>query len=109
MPSLVIFKSKRCTLPSGKTSKVNFKFLCGLFVVDYHTKKTPSFLPNHDKLPDSYKANAVYEFSCPGCGHSYIGKLNVLWKRDFLNILASTLTKLAQSHNTCLTVVTLFT
>ena len=37
-------------------------------------KKTPFFLPNKDKIPDFCKANVVYEFSCPGCGHSYIGK-----------------------------------
>ena len=43
-------------------------------IVVYQTKKTPFFLPNKDKIPDSNKANVVYEFSCPGCGHSYIGK-----------------------------------
>ena len=45
-------------------------------IVVYQTKKTPFFLPNKDKIPDSNKANSnvVYEFSCPGCGHSYIGK-----------------------------------
>ena len=40
----------------------------------YQTKKTPFFLPNKDKILDSNKANVVYEFSCPGCGHSYVGK-----------------------------------
>ena len=30
MPFLVIFKSKKCTWPSGKSSKVNFKFLSKL-------------------------------------------------------------------------------
>ena len=44
------------------------------FIVVYQTKKTPFFLPNKDKIPDFWKANVVYEFSCPGCGHSYIGK-----------------------------------
>ena len=43
-------------------------------IVVYQTKKTPFFLPNKDKIPDSCKANVVYEFSCPGCGHSYISK-----------------------------------
>ena len=37
-------------------------------------QKTLFFLPNMDKISDSCKANVVYEFSCPGCGHSYIGK-----------------------------------
>ena len=43
-------------------------------VVVYQTKKTPFFLPNKDKISDSNKANVVYEFSCPVCGHSYISK-----------------------------------
>ena len=43
-------------------------------IVVYQTKKTPFFLPNKDKIPDFCKANVVYEFSCPRCGHSYIGK-----------------------------------
>ena len=43
-------------------------------IVVYQTKKTPFFLPNNDKISDSNKANVVCEFSCPGCGHSYIGK-----------------------------------
>ena len=43
-------------------------------IVVYQTKKTSFFLPNKDKIPDSCKANVVYEFSCPRCGHSYIGK-----------------------------------
>ena len=37
-------------------------------------KKTSFFLPNKDKIPYSCKANVVSEFSCPGCGYSYIGK-----------------------------------
>ena len=43
-------------------------------IVVYQTKKTPFFLPNKDKIPDFCKVSVVYEFSCPGCGHSYIGK-----------------------------------
>ena len=43
-------------------------------IVVCQTKKTSFFLPNKDKIPDSCKANVVYELSCPGCSHSYIGK-----------------------------------
>ena len=43
-------------------------------IVVYQTKKTSFFLSNNDKIPDSCKANVVYRFSCPGCGHSYMGK-----------------------------------
>ena len=43
-------------------------------IVVYQTKKTPFFLPNKDKIPDPNKANVFYKFSCPGSGHSYVGK-----------------------------------
>ena len=43
-------------------------------IVVYQRKKTPFFLPNKDKISDSNEASVVYEFSCPGCGHFYIGK-----------------------------------
>ena len=43
-------------------------------IVVHQTKRTPFFLSNKDKIPDSCKTNDVYEFLCPGCGHSYIGK-----------------------------------
>ena len=45
-----------------------------LKLLSFTKQKTPFFLPNKDKMSDSNKANVVYEFTCPGCGHSYIGK-----------------------------------
>ena len=56
---------------SGKYAEV-LKFIVKIIVV-YQTK-TPFFLPKKDKIPDSCKANVVYEFSCPGYSHYYIGK-----------------------------------
>ena len=32
------------------------------------------FFSCKDKTPDEYKSSVVYEFSCPGCRSSYIGK-----------------------------------
>ena len=32
------------------------------------------FLPKKDKIPDLLRNNLVYEFICPGCNMSYIGK-----------------------------------
>ena len=44
------------------------------FVVLYQTKKISYFLPKKDKVPDLQRSNLVYEFTCPGCNESYIGK-----------------------------------
>ena len=32
------------------------------------------FLPKKDKIPNTSRSNLVYEFTCPGCNSSYIGK-----------------------------------
>ena len=79
-------------------------------IVVYQTKKTSFFLPNKDKIGDSCKANFVYEFSCPGCGYSYIGKTErSLETRISEHAYTLTLTKPARSHNIYSTVLTLFT
>ena len=44
------------------------------FIVTYQTKKVSYFLSKKDKIPDSERNNLVYEFSCPGCSATYIGK-----------------------------------
>ena len=44
------------------------------FVVLYQTKKISYFLPKKDKVPDLQRSNLIYEFTCPGCNESYIGK-----------------------------------
>lgn len=44
------------------------------FVVIYQTKKISYFLSKKDKIPDLERSNLVYEFSCPGCRETYIGK-----------------------------------
>ena len=44
------------------------------FVVIYDTKKISYFLPKKDKIPNTLRSNLVYEFTCPGCNSSYIGK-----------------------------------
>jgi predicted RNA-binding Zn-ribbon protein involved in translation (DUF1610 family) len=43
-------------------------------IVIYQTKKTSFFCPKKDKIPELCQANVVYEFKCPGCGQTYIGK-----------------------------------
>ena len=45
-----------------------------LIVVHQTTKKTPFFLLTKNTIADSGEANALYELSCSGCGHSYAGK-----------------------------------
>ena len=44
------------------------------FVVLYQTKKISYFLPKKDKVPDLQRSNLIYDFTCPGCNESYIGK-----------------------------------
>ena len=44
------------------------------FVVLCQTKKISYFLPKKDKVPDLQRINLIYEFTCPGCNESYIGK-----------------------------------
>ena len=44
------------------------------FVIIYDTKKISYFLPTKDKIPNTSRSNLVYEFTCPGCNSSYIGK-----------------------------------
>ena len=44
------------------------------FVFVYQTKKISYFPPKKDKIPDLERSDVVYEFSCPGCSATYIGK-----------------------------------
>ena len=44
------------------------------FVINWRTTNYNCFLSCKDKTPDEYKSSVVYEFSCPGCRSSYIGK-----------------------------------
>ena len=47
------------------------------FIVIYQTKKPKKvsyFLSKKDKIPDLEQNDLVYEFSCPGCSATYIGK-----------------------------------
>ena len=44
------------------------------FIVIYQTKKVSYFLSKKDKIPDFERNDLVYEFSCPGCSATYIGK-----------------------------------
>ena len=44
------------------------------FIVIYQTKKVSYFLSKKDKISDLERNDLVYEFSCPGCSVTYIGK-----------------------------------
>ena len=44
------------------------------FVINWRTTNYNCFLSCKDKTPGEYKSSVVYEFSCPGCRSSYIGK-----------------------------------
>ena len=44
------------------------------FVCRYSITKTSFFTNMKDKLNKLNKSNVVYQFSCPGCESSYVGK-----------------------------------
>ena len=44
------------------------------FIVVCQTKKVSYFLSKKDKIPDLERNDLLYEFSCPGCSATYIGK-----------------------------------
>ena len=44
------------------------------FVYRYSITKTSFFTNMKDKLSKLSKSNVVYQFSCPGCESSYVGK-----------------------------------
>ena len=44
------------------------------FRISYNTKKLAIFCSNKDKIPLGLKSNCIYEFTCPCCSASYIGK-----------------------------------
>ena len=44
------------------------------FILNWRTTNSNCFLSCKDKTPDEYKSSVVYEFSCPGCRSTYIGK-----------------------------------
>ncbi len=44
------------------------------FILNWRTTNSNCFLSCKDKTPDEYKNSVVYEFSCPGCRSTYIGK-----------------------------------
>ena len=44
------------------------------FIVIYNTKKVSYFISNKDRIPDLSRSNLVYQITCPGSNHRYIGK-----------------------------------
>lgn len=63
------------------------------FIVIYQTKKPSFFVSNKDKIPDLSRNNIIYQITCPGCGHKYIGKterrLETRLTEHFTNISTS--------------------
>ena len=44
------------------------------FILLWKTTQVNCFLSYNDKTPSEYRSSVVYQFSCPGCRSSYIGK-----------------------------------
>ena len=44
-------------------------------IIAYSTRKTSTFFPNKDKIPNSLKPNVIYQYKCDLCpGHTYTGE-----------------------------------
>ena len=54
--------------------KIQWNLIQPVKFVIYDTKKISYFLPKKDKIPNASRSNIVYEFTCPGCNSSYVGK-----------------------------------
>ena len=46
-------------------------------IINWQTTDTNSFVSLKDPAPKQYKRSIVYEFKCPGCNASYIGKTDL--------------------------------
>ena len=70
------FIGKHGNILTKKFTKKTRRLLKGpcKFVINLRTTNYNCFLSCKDKTPDEYKSSVVYEFSCPGCRSSYIGK-----------------------------------
>ncbi len=44
------------------------------FILHWKITRSNCFLSCKDKTPNEYRSSIVYQFSCPGCQSSYIGK-----------------------------------
>ena len=70
------FIGKHGNILTKKITKKTRRLLKGpcKFVINWRTTNYNCFLSRKDKTPVEYKSSVVYEFSCPGCRSSYIGK-----------------------------------
>ena len=46
------------------------------FEVCFQSTKTSFFTSNKDKIPKLSNSGVIYEYTCPGCSKSYVGKTN---------------------------------
>lgn len=55
-----------------------------IFISSYSVTKLSFFTNTKDRLTDLSKSNVVYQFDCPGCNSSYIGKTErTLFERTY--------------------------
>ena len=68
---------KKCFKKLGRSTNQKVNFVCR-----YSVTKISFFTNMKEKLNKLSKSNVVYQFSCPGCESSYIGKTErTLFKR----------------------------
>ena len=64
---------QKCTKRLSKLMKREKKVVFKVFL---ETTKLAFFTSNKDKTPFLSSSGVVYEYSCPGCAKSYVGKTN---------------------------------
>ena len=64
---------QKCTKRLSKLMKREKKVVFKVFL---ETTKLAFFTSNKDKIPFLSSSGVVYEYSCPGCAKSYVGKTN---------------------------------
>ena len=70
---------KKCTRRLSKLMKREKNVIFKVFL---ETTKLSFFTSNKDKTPFLSSSSVIYEYSCPGCGESYVGKTrNTLFNR----------------------------
>ena len=70
---------KKCTRRLAKLMKKEKNVIFKVFL---ETTKLAFFTSNKDKTPFLSSSSVIYQYSCPGCGESYVGKTcNTLFNR----------------------------
>ena len=77
--SLQICTRINCIM-KNKLLYCNIKFV-------FQAKKIKNFFTFKDKIPSFLRSGIVYKFQCGGCNATYMAKLNVIFRSNFVSTL----------------------